>query len=234
MRGNHLPYCSVNAHKLTEVCSCLFVRSRADLTAALSITPSYLRNQYSDSGLVTDYRDWQIPLGRRFRSIKIWFVLRSYGVEKLQAFIRRTIKLGETFADLIKSRSDIFEIFTTPVFALTVFTIRPPGRNRGGNRRLLPAAQPDPAHENYTNDFTPDAQAQYLFNANRITKDVYETVNQEGEVFLTSSMVKGTYVIRVVSASERSSEEWMRKAFNALVRTTEDVLRKETSVESKL
>ena len=73
---------------LTETLdSCLWVKRRTDLTSALSITPSYLRNDYSDSGLVTDYRDWQIPLGRRFRSLKIWFVLRSYGVSGMVCVI---------------------------------------------------------------------------------------------------------------------------------------------------
>ncbi|KAF2102803.1 dopa decarboxylase-like protein [Rhizodiscina lignyota] len=228
-----------NLHKwlLTNFdASCLYVRSRADLTAALSITPSYLRNAFSDSGLVTDYRDWQIPLGRRFRSLKIWFVLRSYGIQRLQAVVRGHIKLGETFADLIRSRGDLFEIFTTPVFALTVFTVRPPMAQRSRDTKAIasPADRPDPTHEDYTNDFTPDAQAQYLFNANRITKDVYETVNNEGEVFLTSSMVKGTYVIRVVSASERSNEEWIRKAFDILVRTTELVFQRENKVQPQL
>lgn len=90
---------------------------RKDLIDALSITPEYLRNKFSESGtywhdsdndetptlthpfllgcscahagLVVDYRDWQLPLGRRFRSLKIWFVLRLFGVAGLQAHIRK-------------------------------------------------------------------------------------------------------------------------------------------------
>jgi aromatic-L-amino-acid/L-tryptophan decarboxylase len=124
----HFHSFDMNMHKwlLTNFdASCLYVRKRKDLIDALSITPSYLRNEFSESGLVTDYRDWQIPLGRRFRSLKIWFVLRTYGVKGLQAHIRKHVKLGETFAGLLKTRKDLFEIITDASFALTVFNIVP-------------------------------------------------------------------------------------------------------------
>ena len=116
----------MNMHKwlLTNFdASLLFVKKRKDLIDTLSISPSYLRNEFTDGGLVTDYRDWQIPLGRRFRSLKIWFVLRTYGVKGLQAYIRKHIKMGEVFAELIKSKKDLFEIISGPNFALTVFNI---------------------------------------------------------------------------------------------------------------
>ena len=118
----------MNMHKwlLTNFdASCLFVKKRKDLIDALSISPTYLRNEFSESGLVTDYRDWQIPLGRRFRSLKIWFVLRTYGVKGLQEHIRKHVKLGEVFAGLLQTRKDLFEIITGPTYALTVFNIVP-------------------------------------------------------------------------------------------------------------
>lgn len=124
----HFHSFDMNLHKWLLVnfdASCLFVRKRKDLIDALSITPSYLRNEFSESGLVTDYRDWQIPLGRRFRSLKVWFVLRTYGVKALQTMIRNHIELGETFSSLLKTRKDLFEIVTEASFALTVFTIVP-------------------------------------------------------------------------------------------------------------
>ena len=128
----HFHSFDMNMHKwlLTNFdASCLYVRKRKDLVDSLSIIASYLRNDFSESGLVTDYRDWQIPLGRRFRSLKIWFVLRTYGVKGLQEHIRKHIKLGEVFAGLIKTRADLFKIATGPSFALTVFTVLP--RNTG-------------------------------------------------------------------------------------------------------
>jgi aromatic-L-amino-acid/L-tryptophan decarboxylase len=117
-----------NMHKWLLVnfdASCLFVQNRNHLTRALSITPSYLQNTFTDSGLVTDYRDWQIPLGRRFRALKIWFVMRSYGVEGLRRHIENSIQVGQAFRDMVLERADLFEIVATPRFALTCLRVRP-------------------------------------------------------------------------------------------------------------
>ncbi|KAG4433217.1 hypothetical protein IFR05_011299 [Cadophora sp. M221] len=190
----HFHSFDMNMHKwlLTNFdASCLYVRKRKDLIDALSISPSYLRNEFSESGLVTDYRDWQIPLGRRFRSLKIWFVLRTYGVKGLQAHIRKHVKLGEVFAGLLKTRKDLFEVVTGPSFALTVFTVVP--KVEGKKER--------------------DA----------ITEEVYELVNKRGEIYITSSVVGGEYVIRVVSANPLAEEKFIRKAFEILVDTVEEV-----------
>ncbi|KAK9329818.1 pyridoxal phosphate-dependent transferase [Lipomyces starkeyi] len=118
----------MNMHKWLLVnfdASCLYVRKRKYLTDALSITPSYLRNAASDSGLVIDYRDWQIPLGRRFRSLKIWFVMRTYGAKGMQEHVRKTLGIGVHFAKLIQARPDVFSIATPPRFGLTVFQVVP-------------------------------------------------------------------------------------------------------------
>jgi aromatic-L-amino-acid/L-tryptophan decarboxylase len=206
----------------TDSDSCMFVKDRTDLTSALSITPSYLRNSFSDSGLVTDYRDWQIPLGRRFRSLKVWFVLRSYGVSGIQAHIRKTIELGELFHKLVLTRKDLFSVLTGPAFGLTVITIKSPPR-----QGRVSANQPDPSHERYLNDFTPDAENQALIDANSLTQEVYELVNSKGKIFLTSSVIGGIYAIRVVSATPRSEEKYIRRAFQILVEATEEILRKQ-------
>lgn len=115
-----------NPHKwllTTFDCSAVWVRSRADLVTALSIQPHYLRNQFSDNELVTDYRDWQIPLGRRFRSLKLWFVMRSYGVEGMRAHIQRGIDLGVSLQEKLAGRSDLFGLFTPARFALLSFRV---------------------------------------------------------------------------------------------------------------
>ena len=86
-------YCT-NPHKwlLTSFdCDLFYVDDRSILIDALSVTPEYLRNSASDSGAVIDYRDWQIPLGRRFRALKLWFVMRHYGAQGLQAHIRQHV-----------------------------------------------------------------------------------------------------------------------------------------------
>lgn len=194
----------MNMHKwlLTNFdASTLFVRKRKDLIDALSITPSYLRNEHSESGLVTDYRDWQIPLGRRFRSLKIWFVMRTYGVEGMQEHIRRSVKFGELFHSLVKERSDLFNVLTTPAFALTVFNVKP---EKG------------------------EDQAE----ADRLTKDVYELVNNRGEIYITSSVIAGRYAIRVVSGTQQAEEKHIRNAFDIIVKATEDVRSGRTADEA--
>lgn len=82
---------STNLHKWGLVqfdCSPLFLRDRSALSSALTVTPEFLRTRQGDAGSVLDMRNMQIPLGRRFRSLKVWFVLRCYGVEGFQRHIR--------------------------------------------------------------------------------------------------------------------------------------------------
>ena len=84
-------------------CDCFYVADRKSLIQTLSVLPEYLRNQATESGAVLDYRDWQIPLGRRFRSLKLWFVIRHYGIEGLQYHIRQHVDLAQQFASWVKS-----------------------------------------------------------------------------------------------------------------------------------
>jgi aromatic-L-amino-acid/L-tryptophan decarboxylase len=79
-------------------CDCFWVADRAALIRSLSILPAYLRNQATESGAVIDYRDWHIQLGRRFRALKLWFVIRHYGVEGLQHHVREHVRLAQMFA----------------------------------------------------------------------------------------------------------------------------------------
>jgi aromatic-L-amino-acid decarboxylase len=98
-------YC-FNPHKWMFTsfdCDCFYVADRAALIRTLSILPEYLRNKATESGAVIDYRDWQIPLGRRFRALKLWFVIRHYGVEGLQYHIRQHVSLAQEFAAWVKA-----------------------------------------------------------------------------------------------------------------------------------
>jgi aromatic-L-amino-acid/L-tryptophan decarboxylase len=90
-------------------CNCFWVADRKALIRTLSILPEYLRNQATESGAVIDYRDWHIQLGRRFRSLKLWFVIRHYGVEGLQHHIREHVRLAQQFEDWIRN-DDRFEL----------------------------------------------------------------------------------------------------------------------------
>jgi aromatic-L-amino-acid decarboxylase len=84
-------------------CNCFWVADRKALIQTLSILPEYLRNQATESGAVIDYRDWHIQLGRRFRSLKLWFVIRHYGIEGLQHHIRQHVRLAQQFADWVRN-----------------------------------------------------------------------------------------------------------------------------------
>ena len=90
-------------------CSCFWVADRKALIQTLSILPEYLRNQATESGAVVDYRDWHIQLGRRFRALKLWFVIRHYGVEGLQHHVREHVRLAQEFAEWVR-KDDTFEL----------------------------------------------------------------------------------------------------------------------------
>lgn len=114
-------------------CDCFYVADRAALIKTLSVLPEYLRNQATESGAVIDYRDWHVPLGRRFRALKLWFVIRHYGVEGLQHHIRRHVELAQEFARWVQGSKD-FELVTPAPLNLICFA------HRAGdefNRRLL-------------------------------------------------------------------------------------------------
>ena len=223
---------NMNMHKWLLVnfdASCLYVQNRNHLTRALSITPSYLQNNYTDSGLVTDYRDWQIPLGRRFRALKIWFVMRSYGLDGLKEHIRKTTKIGEVFKALVEERGDLFEIVAPPRFALTCFRVKP--SVVAGQRAMNGSAGTESKvkDESLTGDFFPNPDGQPEIDANAITKEIAEVINQRGEIFITSSTSAGKSMIRVVSGNPNAEERYVRNAFDIIVRATEEVLHKRLS-----
>jgi len=101
-------------------CNCFWVADRKALIQTLSILPEYLRNQATESGAVIDYRDWHIQLGRRFRSLKLWFVIRHYGVEGLQHHIREHVRLAQQFADWVRN-DDRFELAAPAPLNLVCF-----------------------------------------------------------------------------------------------------------------
>lgn len=213
-----------NLHKWLLVnfdCSAFFIKKRRDLMDTYSITPSYLRNPHSDQGLVTDYRDWQIPLGRRFRSLKVWFVLRSYGVSGLRAFIRKHVELGVYFQNLLEQRKDLFRVETEAAFGLVTFQVKPKAVAEQDGNAGVAANRPDPSHGTLQNGFQGDAEAQYAEMVNQRTKEVYESVNSKGDFFLTSTVIGGRYVIRVVSATTKSEEKWMKMLFEELMEVAE-------------
>jgi aromatic-L-amino-acid decarboxylase len=112
-----------NPHKwlLTNFdCSVMYVADRAPLLETLSILPPYLRGAAAETTDVVDYRDWHVPLGRRFRALKLWWVIRSYGAEGLRALIRRHVSLARELADRIVS-DERLELVAPLTFSLVCF-----------------------------------------------------------------------------------------------------------------
>jgi len=128
-----------NPHKWLLVnfdCSAYFVRDRAALLRSFGASAEILKTAHDD--LVVNYRDWGIQLGRRFRALKLWFVIRSYGVRGLQAMIREHIRLGTLFAGWVDQDPE-FQLMADATLGLVVFRFL----GRGGedldplNERLL-------------------------------------------------------------------------------------------------
>jgi len=114
-----------NPHKWLMVnfdCSVLWVADRAPLVETMGIGPLYLRNTASDTGEVIDYRDWHVPLGRRFRALKLWWVIRSYGASGLRSFIREHVRLADELALRIEG-DDRFAVIAPHPFGLVCFTV---------------------------------------------------------------------------------------------------------------
>lgn len=112
-----------NPHKWLGIqfdCSAHFLRNPDDLVRTLAIQPEYLKTHGHD-GLI-NYSEWSVPLGRRFRALKIWFLIRSYGLEELRNRIRNHVKWSGKLADKLR-KDDQFEVLTDPVLSLFSFRL---------------------------------------------------------------------------------------------------------------
>ncbi|XP_021911825.1 tyrosine decarboxylase 1-like [Carica papaya] len=168
---------SLNAHKwlLTPLdCCCLWVKDPTALTKSLSTYPEYLRNKISDTRDIIDYKDWQITLSRRFRAMKLWLVLRTYGVANLRNIIRSHVKMAILFEKLVAGDSRL-EIVVPRNFAVVCF-------------RVSPFALSD-KHVNYENNRVID-------RTNELTRELLESINASGKLFMTHALVEGIYMIR--------------------------------------
>jgi aromatic-L-amino-acid decarboxylase len=132
-----------NPHKwlLTNFdCSAYFVRDVPALLRTFAASPAYLQTAHDPD--VVNFRDWGIQLGRRFRALKLWFVIRSYGVEGLRAMLRRHIALAAEFRSWVEAEPGFVVAAPSP-FGLVCFRHAPPGLGAdgssldAGNRELL-------------------------------------------------------------------------------------------------
>ncbi|XP_063782057.1 histidine decarboxylase [Pseudophryne corroboree] len=126
-------------------CTAFWVKDKYKLQQTFTVNPIYLR--HANSGAATDFMHWQIPLSRRFRSLKLWFVIRSFGINNLQAHIRHGTELAKYFESLVKA-DQLFEVPAKRHMGLVVFRLKGPNiltekvlaeLTKSGNIFLIPA-----------------------------------------------------------------------------------------------
>ncbi|KAF8893891.1 pyridoxal phosphate-dependent transferase [Infundibulicybe gibba] len=173
--------------------STLWVRDRRHLTDALDVTPPFLRTTHGDARTVIDYRNWHLALGRRFRSLKLWFVFRSFGVEGFQKYIRKTVDLNRLFANMI-STSDVLKLVTQPSLALTVFRI-----------------EPKPLDSSEEASISADS----LNDLNRL---FYGRISARHDILLTQTLLNGVFCIRFAVGAARTAETHINQAYELLLK----------------
>lgn len=119
-------------------CSAHFLRDPEALTRTLAIEPAYLKTQGADG--VINYSEWSVPLGRRFRALKLWFLMRVYGMEGLREMVRNHVRWTAGLCEKLRAHPD-FQIVTDPVLSLFSFRYLPKGAEDPDelNQRLITA-----------------------------------------------------------------------------------------------
>jgi len=180
-----------NPHKwmLTNFdCSAYYVRDPGTLIRSFEIHPEYLKTGVDP--YVKNYRDWGIQLGRRFRALKLWFVVRSYGVEGLQAFVREHLRLARMFKGWVESEPK-FELLAPVPFGLVCF------RWNDGRR---------------SED-----------ELNRYNKALLDRVNATGKMFLTHTVLRGKFTLRMVVGQRTTEERHVRAAWEIVRDSANDL-----------
>ncbi|MBM3318794.1 MAG: hypothetical protein FJY75_13175, partial [Candidatus Eisenbacteria bacterium] len=172
------------------------------LTATLTIDPEYLKTDF-DRG-ATNYRDWGIQLGRRFRALKLWFVLRHYGVEGLRAKLREHLALAREAARWIEE-SDDFELLA-PVPLNTICFRFHPGRAReaSGAPAALPGGGPG----------SPGAGAAGEADLDELNRALLARVNEGGRIFITHTRLGGRYCLRMSIGQTSTRREHVEQAWS--------------------
>ncbi|KAG1818036.1 pyridoxal phosphate-dependent transferase [Suillus subaureus] len=156
--------------------SCLWVRHRRHLSDALDVTPEFLRSKHGDAATAIDYRNWHLGLGRRFRSLKFWFALRTRGVNGFQKYITDCIRLNARFAQCIYE-SDLFSVVTKPSLAMTVFRMAPKSLPHLGASEL-----------------------------NALNRAFYARLAARSDIAITQTDLNGVFCVRMVIGAEQTVE----------------------------
>lgn len=178
-------------------CTAFWVESSVWLHKTFTVAPLYLKHKYS--GAAVDYMHWQVGLSRRFRSLKLWFVLRSFGIEGIQKHIRNGVEMAKLFEELVRQDSR-FEITAERQLGLVVFRLKGENEitelllkqlNKDGRLHLVPAK----VKNHYVIRFTVTS---YYTNRQDIERD-WNIIKQFGE----QTLIK--YQISLMSDESRSA-----------------------------
>jgi aromatic-L-amino-acid decarboxylase len=165
-------------------CTAYFVKDAATLIKTFEILPEYLKTR--TRGKVNDYRDWGVPLGRRFRALKLWSVIRSYGTEGLREKIRNHIYIASQLAVMISKEPD-FEILAPVVISLVCFRFKPAGYNEE--------------------------------QVNALNEKLNHLLNDSGKIYLSHTVLKGRYTLRMVTAQTNVTPEHVETAWALIMKT---------------
>ncbi|XP_077211109.1 tyrosine decarboxylase-like [Tasmannia lanceolata] len=185
----------VDAAYAGSACICPEFRHYIDgdpssLVKALSTNPEFLKNKATDSRQVIDYKDWQIALSRRFRAMKLWLVLRSYGVANLCSFLRAHVKMAKHFEGLVLMDKR-FEIVVPRTFAMVCFRLRPP---QAIGSEII-------SGEEYENE---------------LNCKLLEAMNASGRLYMTHAVVGGVYMIRFAVGATLTEECHVNSAWKVI------------------
>jgi tyrosine decarboxylase len=178
-------------------CTCLWVRDANRLTDSLETNPEYLKNGASDSGTVTDLKDMQVGVGRRFRGLKLWMVMRTYGAARLQEHIRSDVAMAKTFEEWVRA-DDRFEVVVPRNFALVCFRMKPT-----------------------------TAEEEEEAAAEAANRELMERLNRTGKAYLAHTVVGGRFVLRFAVGSSMQEERHVRSAWELIRKTAAEIVEEE-------
>ncbi len=167
-------------------CTAYFVKEPQALVRTFEILPEYLK---TESQGVKNYRDWGIPLGRRFRALKLWFVLRSYGVEGLKAKLRHHVELAASLAKEIDAHPE-FEMMAPLILNLVCFRFHPPNL-------------PNEDHE----------------SLNQLNEQLLKEINQSGQAYLSHTKIRENYILRVAIGQTHVSHKHVHALWKLILKT---------------
>ncbi|XP_025828391.1 tyrosine decarboxylase-like [Panicum hallii] len=182
---------SMNAHKwllANTDCCALWVRQPALLVAGLGTEQEYiLKDAAAEGHDIVDYKDWSVTLTRRFRALKLWLVLRCYGVEGLRDHVRAHVRMAAAFEEMVRA-DERFEVVVDRQFSLVCFRLRPPPEKLGGEKA-----------------------------ANELNRSLLEEVNATSSgPYMSSAKVGGTYMLRCAVGSTLTEERHVTEAWRVV------------------